>query len=360
MAHSVGQVIATLRKGKGWTQVELAEKLGVTDKAVSKWETDGGIPDTPLFPVIADLFGVTTDYLHTGIMKDGEKETVHPVPPTNPSEGQTEADMDRIIRSCTQDGVLSIDKLAETRNYPLIKRAFDLGYIHPFEVEYHKRVTVPQKLYAEQNWRELFRYCVDMGYTGMAWSIAQREEFPNSFDSAVRDHEKNMQCEKSVNDEHIRNCRNIWPRNGWYPYTSLPAKERIILLGKCKQQILEDAALKWDKETTIGDLTKEFFEAELGKGNDEMVIIKLCKRLEAVLKSDYHYDGDLNAMMDKYFWEHGREEDDWGEYMVDCEFVPILRKLKKRQESIVGSEKSNEMMTDADIRYCIEYICKMG
>jgi transcriptional regulator with XRE-family HTH domain len=63
MAHSVGQVIATLRKEKGWTQVELAEKLGVTDKAVSKWETDGGIPDTPLFPVIADLFGVTLDYL---------------------------------------------------------------------------------------------------------------------------------------------------------------------------------------------------------------------------------------------------------------------------------------------------------
>ena len=36
MAHNIGKTIAELRKGKGWTQGELAEKLSVTDKAVSK------------------------------------------------------------------------------------------------------------------------------------------------------------------------------------------------------------------------------------------------------------------------------------------------------------------------------------
>ncbi|MFR6640655.1 MAG: helix-turn-helix domain-containing protein [Christensenellales bacterium] len=37
--HNVGRLIATLRKSKGWTQVELAEKLQVSDKTISKWES---------------------------------------------------------------------------------------------------------------------------------------------------------------------------------------------------------------------------------------------------------------------------------------------------------------------------------
>lgn len=42
--HSIGKTIAALRKSKGWTQAELAEKLNVSDKAVSKWENEAGLP----------------------------------------------------------------------------------------------------------------------------------------------------------------------------------------------------------------------------------------------------------------------------------------------------------------------------
>ena len=66
MAHSIGKTIAELRKAKGWTQVELAEKLGVSDKAVSKWESEGGFPEITQLPVLASIFGVTIDYLMTG------------------------------------------------------------------------------------------------------------------------------------------------------------------------------------------------------------------------------------------------------------------------------------------------------
>lgn len=40
-----GEFIATIRKEKGWTQAELAEKISVTDKAVSRWERGLGFPD---------------------------------------------------------------------------------------------------------------------------------------------------------------------------------------------------------------------------------------------------------------------------------------------------------------------------
>ena len=72
--HSIGKTIATLRKTKGWTQVELAEKLNVSDKAVSKWESEAGLPEISQLPAMATLFGVTIDYLMTG--KTPEKEIV--------------------------------------------------------------------------------------------------------------------------------------------------------------------------------------------------------------------------------------------------------------------------------------------
>ena len=64
--HSIGKTIATLRKNKGWTQVELAEKLQVSDKAVSKWEKDDSAPSVEFFPALSELFGVSIDYLMTG------------------------------------------------------------------------------------------------------------------------------------------------------------------------------------------------------------------------------------------------------------------------------------------------------
>lgn len=60
---SIGKRIMMLRKRSGLTQEQLAERLGVTPQAVSKWENDGSCPDISLLPVLADVFGVTTDEL---------------------------------------------------------------------------------------------------------------------------------------------------------------------------------------------------------------------------------------------------------------------------------------------------------
>ena len=66
--------IKNLRKEKGWTQLQLAEKLNVTDKAVSKWEVGEANPDLSLTVTIASLFGVSIDYLLTG--KSAEEKVV--------------------------------------------------------------------------------------------------------------------------------------------------------------------------------------------------------------------------------------------------------------------------------------------
>ena len=51
------------RKKNGWSQEELADKLGVSRQAVSKWESAGSVPDLQRIIQLAELFGVSTDYL---------------------------------------------------------------------------------------------------------------------------------------------------------------------------------------------------------------------------------------------------------------------------------------------------------
>ncbi|MBQ9764622.1 MAG: helix-turn-helix transcriptional regulator [Lachnospiraceae bacterium] len=55
--------IITLRKKNGWSQEELAEKLGVTRQSVSKWEGAQSVPDLERILLISKVFGVSTDYL---------------------------------------------------------------------------------------------------------------------------------------------------------------------------------------------------------------------------------------------------------------------------------------------------------
>ena len=63
---TIGKFIAVLRKANGMTQKDLADKLFVSDKTVSRWERDECDPDLSLIPAIAELFGITTDELLRG------------------------------------------------------------------------------------------------------------------------------------------------------------------------------------------------------------------------------------------------------------------------------------------------------
>ena len=65
-AKLIGAAIAALRKKCGYTQAELAEKLNISDKTVSKWETAKGYPDISLLEPIASVLGVSVTELISG------------------------------------------------------------------------------------------------------------------------------------------------------------------------------------------------------------------------------------------------------------------------------------------------------
>lgn len=69
-----GSLIRKLRLKMGLTQKELAERINVSDKAVSKWECGSGCPDVSLLSVLAEVFGTDIEVLLTGEIEKNEKE----------------------------------------------------------------------------------------------------------------------------------------------------------------------------------------------------------------------------------------------------------------------------------------------
>ena len=63
MKKTLGTMISELRKQHGMTQLELAEKMGVTDKAVSKWKRDLSCPDINSIPNLSEILGVSVEEL---------------------------------------------------------------------------------------------------------------------------------------------------------------------------------------------------------------------------------------------------------------------------------------------------------
>ncbi|MBQ7944763.1 MAG: helix-turn-helix domain-containing protein [Lachnospiraceae bacterium] len=70
--------LKTIRKEKGFSQEQLAEKMGISRQAVSKWESGICVPDIEKMVALSELFEVSTDYLIKGVdVETSKEETVH-------------------------------------------------------------------------------------------------------------------------------------------------------------------------------------------------------------------------------------------------------------------------------------------
>ena len=68
----IGKFIAECRKQKKFTQAQLAEKLNITDKAISKWERGISMPDSSIMLELCDILGISVNNLLSGEMSDAE------------------------------------------------------------------------------------------------------------------------------------------------------------------------------------------------------------------------------------------------------------------------------------------------
>ena len=117
MDMTIGTRIGLLRREKGLKQEELAQRMGVSPQAVSKWENDLNCPDISLLPLLAQTLGVTVDHLLSGEKKE---TAVKLVPETERKDFQ---DMFLRITVDSVDG----DKVRMNLPMSLVKVALDSG-----------------------------------------------------------------------------------------------------------------------------------------------------------------------------------------------------------------------------------------
>jgi transcriptional regulator with XRE-family HTH domain len=155
--ESIGSRIKALRAKADMTQAKLAEKLNLTDKAVSKWESGEGAPNVEVLADLASLLGTTTDYLLTG------KDPNQPKPvETKPVVARTEEENLGILASTIEDGYYSIDKVVALNDFDL----YQFALIKP--------VCVGEDLWGAakaRNWRRVFQLAVDHDFGNLAESV---------------------------------------------------------------------------------------------------------------------------------------------------------------------------------------------
>lgn len=285
-----------------------------------------------------------------------------------------------LVQSAIHDGIIDINELLAVDDIDLIEKTLKEYPVSKFEQIAGIHEKLRQAL-ASENWRYIFEYAVDKKAEPLLQYVIKGEE--DRIRHWIDEKDKIPLGANTTQDLFLRfesknpngkylNLRTRTKFSGTIahsPRTAYQNQDSSIIytmtdlveyISLCKKQVVDDFKANHNADEVIEELNEEFFRNELAKGNDELVAIKLCVRLEAVLKSKYHYEGDFSEMLERFCKEQGKHlfDDGWG-YMVPRmrNFVPYLQKLRKYRNSIVHSEKKVDKMTKEEFEFCIKYIC---
>lgn len=257
------------------------------------------------------------------------------------------------IQSAIHNGIVDIKELKEIADFKAVKKALNDYPVHPFELVY--------RMYQQQKWRELFEFSVDYDINRLSDAILyqNKEDIEeNILEIWTKDNQPYNRLKSLCfnNNELYVSIREI-SYGSQTNHNQKSIQEVIDYLNDVRQRIIEELAIKFDKDRITGELTKEYFDSELSKGNKELVIIKLCVRMEAILKCDYNYQGDFSEMLDHFCNQFETYDDENNNY--DPYTPALLNRLRRQRNSIVHAEKMVEAMSDEEIKQCIDYICSL-
>ena len=257
------------------------------------------------------------------------------------------------IQSAIHNGIVDIKEVKEIADFKAVKKALNDYPVHPFELVY--------RMYQQQKWRELFEFSVDYDINRLSDAILyqNKEDIEeNILEIWTKDNQPyNRLKSLCFNNNELYVSRSEISYGSRTNHNQKSIQEVIDYLNDVRQRIISELSNKFDKEKIVGELTKDYFYSELSKGNKELVIIKLCVRMEAILKYDYNYQGDFSEMLDRFCGQFNTYDDEMNNY--DPYTPDMLNRLRRQRNSIVHSEKTDKPMSDYDIKQCIEYICSL-
>ncbi len=252
-------------------------------------------------------------------------------------------DKEKAIREAMVDGIVDIDQLLICNDYETIKDGL---------TNYPLTTTeYLEKLFREGKKRKIFEYAVDYGLNNVAdWCVIPNDKiFSELIATDIYERKRYNHNFKFINDNYF-----YANRDGYYDFHSKPTKTH----DEVREEILKELSLKIDKQTITKGLTEEYFKGLLEQGNIEILVIKLCVRLEAVLKCDFHYEGTFEEMLSQYS-ANTRQYDDWN---GDCDSKEseCFHKLRKYRNDIVHAQKNGIEMSKEELDEAIEYVCQLG
>ena len=257
------------------------------------------------------------------------------------------------IQSAIHNGIVDIKEVKGIADFKAVKKALNDYPVHPFELVY--------RMYQQQKWRELFEFSVDYDINRLSDAILyqNKEDIEeNILEIWTKDNQPyNRLKSLCFNNNELYVSRSEISYGSRTNHNQKSIQEVIDYLNDVRQRIISELSNKFDKEKIVGELTKDYFYSELSKGNKELVIIKLCVRMEAILKYDYNYQGDFSEMLDRFCGQFNTYDDEMNNY--DPYTPDMLNRLRRQRNSIVHSEKTDKPMSDYDIKQCIEYICSL-
>lgn len=257
------------------------------------------------------------------------------------------------VLKLTVNGVINIAELLKTKDIELIK-----------DTLYNRSIHIIETLYGflnEKNWRKLFEFMIDNNLD--ASTVVEKSV--TGVEQQLLKYWMSDPSSKCINKLYLVGTKNGCPYGlldysyGSRVYKPSSIGDVIKKLQECRKIILDKYCWKLDKEKTVGELTKDYFERELSKGNTEIVIVKLCVRLEAILRSMYNSDEDFSVLLDRLCSKYEMYDDEANNY--DPHTPRVLNRLRIQRNSIVHSDKNKdvEALAPDEIKFCIDYICDM-
>jgi len=276
---------------------------------------------------------------------------------------------DIFVFSCVEHGILNIEKLLASSDLQLIKRTLYAYPMHYFEVL--------KKIIDKNDPLEIFRAFIDIGFTDCADAVLLEQSHYGKIDkpdldekalrfmnlAIGRDISRNASIEPAVkaaimiqeaNMAYIakKHKLNLVVAGLFDPasntYRAHDSCQLISFLADCRTAIIQELSGKIDTQRLESELTHEYFEGLIGKGETELVIIKLVLLLESKLKVNYQLNGELNEMIDAYCRK------------TDTSTSDLLHRLRMMRNNLVHSETNKvKPLSEQELRQCVELITKM-
>ncbi|MCQ2795246.1 MAG: helix-turn-helix domain-containing protein [Bacilli bacterium] len=319
---SIGEQIKKRRVELGLTQAALAKELGLTDKAISKWEVNEGNPDIAIISKLCKVLRVNTDYLMVGAHEYEE--------------------------ACVTNKIINLDALENQKDIKFVKDTLNNNYLNYYEFAYNAIINNKKE--------ELFKILVDSNETSLAQDLLfavnpkRKSEALNFFWKYTLAHQNNEYIRMLVKERSdVSEKENIGALedNGIINYLK---SIRSIIFNEIKDKIEEYQKLEEERKArvkAVAGLTKDYFKKLQKEGNDEMFIIRLCNLLDEIYRYEYNIKGeDFSERMSNYFSEHENDE-----------LKDLFNRLRIKRNNIVHCEINEiEPLSREELKECLDSV----